>query len=113
MSEEFDPSDYSFVVKRRGSPAKPWRWEIYRAGRSGPVESSPVFFESMAKAIKEGKKASHTFWLQRQRDSYLRVPGPAITTVPGHFGPVPLSRTLAQAASGTPYILAKPQTQKV
>jgi hypothetical protein len=28
MSEEFDPSDYSFVVKRRGSPAKPWRWEI-------------------------------------------------------------------------------------
>jgi hypothetical protein len=57
MSEEFDPSDYSFVVKRRGSPAKPWRWEIYRAGRSGPVKSSAVFFESMAEAIKVGKKA--------------------------------------------------------
>jgi hypothetical protein len=57
MSEEFDPSDYSFVVKRRGSPAKPWRWEIYCAGRSGPVERSPGFFESMGEAAKEGKKA--------------------------------------------------------
>lgn len=61
MSEEFDPSDYSFVVKRRGSPAKPWRWEIYRAGRSGLVECSPGFFESMAEAAKEGKKALARF----------------------------------------------------
>ena len=61
MSEEFDPSDYSFVVKRRGSPAKPWRWEIYRAGRSGAVESSPGFFETMAEAAKEGKKALGRF----------------------------------------------------
>jgi hypothetical protein len=57
MREEFDPADYSFVVKRRGNLPKPWRWEIYRAGRSGPIESSPVFFEVMAEAIKEGKKA--------------------------------------------------------
>jgi hypothetical protein len=57
MSEEFDPSDYSFVVKRRGSPAKPWRREIYCAGRSGPLERSPDFFGSMAEAAKEGKKA--------------------------------------------------------
>jgi hypothetical protein len=61
MSEEFDPSDYSFVVKRRGSTAKPWRWEIYRAGRSGLVECSPGFFESMAEAAKEGKKALARF----------------------------------------------------
>jgi hypothetical protein len=61
MSEEFDPSDYSFVVKRRGSPAKPWRWEIYRAGRSGLVECSPSFFEGMAEAAKEGKKALARF----------------------------------------------------
>jgi hypothetical protein len=61
MSEEFDPSDYSFVVKRRGGPAKPWRWEIYRAGRSGLVECSPGFFESMAEAAKEGKKALARF----------------------------------------------------
>jgi hypothetical protein len=57
MIKELDPADYSFVVKRRGSPATPWRWEIYRAGKSAPVESSPVFFGSMAEAAKEGKKA--------------------------------------------------------
>jgi hypothetical protein len=59
MSEEskFDPADYAVVVKRRGSPPKPWRWEIYRAGRSGPVERSPGFFEGMAEAAREGKKA--------------------------------------------------------
>lgn len=57
MSNKFDPTDYSFVVKRRGNPQKPWRWEIYRAGKSGPLERSPVFFESMAEAAKEGKNA--------------------------------------------------------
>jgi hypothetical protein len=59
MSEEleFDPTDYSVVVKLRGNPPKAWRWEIYRAGRWGPIESSPVFFESMAEASKAGKKA--------------------------------------------------------
>jgi hypothetical protein len=61
MSEGFDPSHYSFVVKRRGSPAKPWRWEIYCAGRSRSVERSPGFFESMAEAAKEGKKAIGRF----------------------------------------------------
>jgi hypothetical protein len=57
MSEEFDPADFSFVVKRRGGPLKPWVWEIYRAGRSGPVKRSAAFFETMAEATKEGKKA--------------------------------------------------------
>ena len=57
MSEQFDPADYSFVIKRRGSPPNPWRWEIYRAGTAIPIERSPVFFESMAEAAKEGKKA--------------------------------------------------------
>ena len=52
-----DPDDYSFVVKRRGNPPKPWRWEIYRACCSAPIERSSVFFESMAEAAKEGKKA--------------------------------------------------------
>jgi hypothetical protein len=50
MREEFDPTDYSVVVKLRGNPPR-------RAGRWGPLESSPVFFESMAVAVKEGKKA--------------------------------------------------------
>jgi hypothetical protein len=65
---KFDPSDYSFVVKRRGSPAKPWRWEIYCAGRSGPVERSPGFFESMAEAAKEGKQALGRFLANRPRE---------------------------------------------
>ncbi|MGA8390270.1 MAG: hypothetical protein WB769_20375, partial [Pseudolabrys sp.] len=57
MSEGFDPADYSVVVKLRGNPPNPWRWEIYRAGRWGPLESSPDFFSSMAAAAKDGKKA--------------------------------------------------------
>lgn len=55
--EQFDPADYSVVVKLRGNPPKPWRWEIYRAGRWGPVQSSPGFFGSMADASGAGKKA--------------------------------------------------------
>ncbi len=57
MCEEFDPTDYSVVVKLRGNPPRAWKWEIYCACRWGPLESSPVFFESMAVAAKEGKKA--------------------------------------------------------
>jgi hypothetical protein len=58
MSEEkFDPADYSMVVKRRGPPDKPWRWEIYRAGVWLPIARSPRFFESAADATKKGKKA--------------------------------------------------------
>ena len=57
VREEFDPADYSFVVKRRANPPKPWRWEIYCACKTVPVERSNVFFESMAEAAKEGKKA--------------------------------------------------------
>ena len=58
--EEFDPTDYSVVVKLRGNPPRAWKWEIYRARRWGPLESSPVFFESMTVAAKEGKKAPRT-----------------------------------------------------
>jgi hypothetical protein len=65
MSEEFDPTDYSFVVKRRGISEKPWRWEIYCAGKATPVELSPVFFDSMAAAAKEGKKALGRFLSKR------------------------------------------------
>ena len=57
MREEFNPADYSFVVKRRANPPKPWRWEIYCALKSVPVECSSDFFESMAVAAREGKKA--------------------------------------------------------
>ena len=54
---DFDDSDYSVVVKHRGRPPNPWRWEIYRAGTSSPIGQSPVFFRSMAAANKAGKAA--------------------------------------------------------
>jgi hypothetical protein len=50
-------SDFSVVVKHRAPPPKPWRWEIYRAGRSSPIEQSEVYFESMTEAHRAGKKA--------------------------------------------------------
>ncbi|MGA9454614.1 MAG: hypothetical protein WBV43_03945 [Pseudolabrys sp.] len=57
VREEFKPADFSVVVKRRGKPSKPWRWEIYCACKAVPIERSPVFFESATAAAKEGKKA--------------------------------------------------------
>ena len=57
VGEKLNPADYSFAIKRRGGPAKPWTWEIYRACKATPVERSPIFFESMAEATKAGKKA--------------------------------------------------------
>ena len=53
----FDDTDYSVVVKNRGSPPNPWRWEIYRAGRSSPIGQSPIFFRTMVAANKAGKAA--------------------------------------------------------
>jgi hypothetical protein len=54
---EFDDKDYSIVVKNRGSPPNPWKWEIYRAGRSNPIGQSPSFFRTMVAANKAGKAA--------------------------------------------------------
>ena len=53
----FDSQDFSFVVKMRGGPEKPWIWEVHCAGRAKPVERSSVFYKSAAMAAKEGKKA--------------------------------------------------------
>ena len=47
MSICFDQTDFSVVVKNRASPSKPWRWEIYRAGRKSPVECSSVLYETV------------------------------------------------------------------
>jgi hypothetical protein len=52
-----DHDDFSVVVKNRASPPKSWRWEIYRAGRSSPIEHSKIFFESMTEANRAGKAA--------------------------------------------------------
>jgi hypothetical protein len=57
----FEPSDYSVVVKSRAKYPKPWRWEIYRAGRSGPIDQAPIYFETMTKAHRAGKDALKLF----------------------------------------------------
>ena len=52
-----DHADFSVVVKNRAPPPKPWRWEIYRAGRTSPIERSEAFFETMTEAKRAGKVA--------------------------------------------------------
>jgi hypothetical protein len=55
-----NPSDYTLAIKNRGRPPKPWRWEIYVAGKSKPVLQSD-FFESMSEATRSGKAALAEF----------------------------------------------------
>jgi hypothetical protein len=50
----FDDADYSVVVTNGAAPNS-WRWQIYRAGRSSPIEQSPNFYRTMAAANKAGK----------------------------------------------------------
>ena len=52
-----DHEDFSVVVKNRAHPPKPWRWEIYRAGRSSPIDCSEVYFETATEATRAGKAA--------------------------------------------------------
>ncbi len=61
ISYRFDDTDYSVVVKNRGSPPNPWRWEIYRAGKLNPIGKSPIFFRTMVAANKAGKAALKQF----------------------------------------------------
>lgn len=49
--------DHADFVKNRASPPKPWRWEIYRAGRNGPIKQSEIFFELATEANRAGKLA--------------------------------------------------------
>jgi hypothetical protein len=48
--------DYNLAIKNKGCPPKPWRWEIYTAGKSKPVRQSE-FFETMSEATRTGKAA--------------------------------------------------------
>ena len=54
---EFDRADYSLVLKLRDNPPNSWRWEIHRAGRSGPIKHSLVAFRTMVTANRAGKEA--------------------------------------------------------
>jgi hypothetical protein len=61
MNPRYDHTDFSVVVKNRAPPPKAWRWEIYRAGRSNPIECSSVYFETATAANQAGKKALQGF----------------------------------------------------
>jgi hypothetical protein len=52
-----DHLDFSVVVKNRAKPPRQWKWEIYRAGRSSPIQQSIVCFDSMTEASRAGKTA--------------------------------------------------------
>ena len=56
----FDPDDYRLATKNRGKPPKPWRWEIFVAGKNKPVLLSE-FFETMSEATRAGKAALAQF----------------------------------------------------
>ena len=57
MKSGLERADYSVVEKNRARMPKPWRWEIYRAGRTSPIAHSDDYFESRSTANMEGKAA--------------------------------------------------------
>jgi hypothetical protein len=57
MKTGLERTDYAVVVKTRARMPKPWRWEIYRAGRQSPIAHSQQLFESRSTANLEGKAA--------------------------------------------------------
>ena len=65
MFMDYEPDDYSVVVKNRANPPKQWRWEIYRAGRTSPVGQSVVYFETMTTAYRAGREAFKLFLAKR------------------------------------------------
>jgi len=56
-----DHTDFSVVVKQRGRPPSPWKWEIYRAGRNTPIDTSKDFFITATEASRAGKTALRLF----------------------------------------------------
>jgi hypothetical protein len=50
-------TDFSVVIKSRGKPPNPWRWEIYRAGRSSAIAQSVELFTTVSAAKKAGERA--------------------------------------------------------
>jgi len=57
LNSGLERADYSVVVKNRARMPKPWRWEIYRAGRQSPIAHSEQLFGSRSTANLEGKAA--------------------------------------------------------
>ena len=55
-----DPLDYTLAIKNKGQPSKPWRWEIYLAGKTKPLQQSECFV-TMSEATRAGKAALARF----------------------------------------------------
>jgi len=56
-----DHPDFSVVVKNKGRPPSPWKWEIYRSGRKSPVKQSEVYFSTVTEANRAGRSALNLF----------------------------------------------------
>jgi hypothetical protein len=54
--ESLEFSDYTLAIKNKGRAPRPWRWEIYAAGKAKAVQQSD-FFETMSEATRAGKAA--------------------------------------------------------
>ena len=50
-------TDFSVVIKSKAEPLNPWRWEIYRVGRSSAVARSSDFIPTVSVAKKAGDRA--------------------------------------------------------
>ena len=57
MRRCFDRSDYSVAIKH-GKPQNSWRWEINCAGKSLPIERSPIHFPTISEANRAEKRPS-------------------------------------------------------
>jgi hypothetical protein len=49
--------DFSVAVSDGAPPPRPWRWEIYRAGRKSAIQCSRTFFETAIEAEHAGSAA--------------------------------------------------------
>jgi hypothetical protein len=58
--------DFSVVIKSRGKPPNPWRWEIYRAGTARAVGQSSEYFPTMRAAKDAGKRALAELFAKHQ-----------------------------------------------
>jgi hypothetical protein len=68
-----DYPDFSVVVKNRRRPPHPWRWEIYRAGRSSAIRQANVYFGTITEANRAGKKALSMFLSEYQDEAPLHL----------------------------------------
>ena len=67
-----DHPDFSVVVKSRGRPPSPWKWEIYRSGRKSPVKQSEAYFSTVTEANRAGRKALSLFLSECQDEAPVK-----------------------------------------